>query len=72
MIRSSYMTDSDQHDDQVAHQLEIIRLLDDRYRLREDPKRRLELERTHARLRERLRQARENDERRSSTKRTAS
>ena len=60
------MTDSDQNDDQAA--LEIIRLLDDRYRFREDPKRRQELQHTHERLRERLRRARQDDERRSTKK----
>ena len=64
------MTDSDQHDDLIEHQLEIIRLLDDRYRFREDPERRLDLERTHAQLRERLRRSREQDERSSSGKPT--
>ena len=56
------MTDSDRHGDPVSHQLDIIRLLDDRYRLREDPERRLDLEITHARLRERLRRFREEDD----------
>jgi hypothetical protein len=56
------MTDSDQQDDSLSHQLDIIRLLDDRYRLREDPARRLDLEITHARLRERLRRVREEDD----------
>ena len=34
--------------------LEIVELLDERFRLREDPSRAVELEITHARLRERL------------------
>ena len=34
--------------------LEIVELLDERFRLREDPTRAVELEITHARLRERL------------------
>lgn len=36
------------------HQLELIELLDERLRLRDDPRRRSELERAHARLREKL------------------
>jgi hypothetical protein len=35
-------------------ELEIVELLDERFRLREDPSRAVELEITHARLRERL------------------
>jgi hypothetical protein len=40
-----------------GEQLEIIELLDERFRLREDPGRTLELEDTHARLRESLHRA---------------
>ena len=43
------MTNSDQHDDVFNDQLEIIRLLDERFRLREDPEQRPDLEITHAR-----------------------
>jgi len=39
-------------------QLEIVELLDERFRLREDPARTQELEGTHARLREVLHRAR--------------
>jgi len=53
------MTNSDQKDDLSSAQLEIIRLLDERFRLREDPARRSDLEKTHARLRERLRRSKE-------------
>ena len=69
LIASLYpMTNSDQKDDLFSEQLEIIRLLDERFRLREDPARRSDLERTHARLRERLRRSRE-DKRPSSRRR---
>jgi hypothetical protein len=44
-------------DRDVRHQLDILQLLDDRYRLREDPHRRPDLDLTHARLRERLDQS---------------
>jgi hypothetical protein len=37
-------------------------LLDERFRLREDPERQSDLARTHSRLRERLRQARADKE----------
>jgi hypothetical protein len=47
------MTES--HQDDRSHQLDIIALLDERFRLREDPKRQSDLERTHRLLRERLR-----------------
>ena len=47
------MTESNQDD--RSHQLDIIALLDERFRLREDPGRQSDLERTHSLLRERLR-----------------
>ena len=47
------MTESNQDD--RSHQLDIIALLDERFRLREDPGRQSDLERTHRLLRERLR-----------------
>jgi len=56
------MTNSEQRDDQLSERAEIARLLDDRYRLREDPERWRDLDRTHARLRELLRRAALNDE----------
>jgi hypothetical protein len=62
------MTNSDQRDD-VSDQLEIIQLLDERFRFREDPERRADLENTHARLRERLRRSREDARRPSSIRR---
>ncbi|HMF59807.1 MAG TPA: hypothetical protein VK595_05525 [Vicinamibacterales bacterium] len=40
---------------QQEHQLEIVELLDERFRLREDPNRSRELEGTHASLRATLR-----------------
>ena len=55
------MTNSDQQND-LSRQLDIVSLLDERFRLREDPERQLDLERTHIRLRERLRQSREDDD----------
>jgi hypothetical protein len=48
------MADTRQPDDRAENQMEIVRLLDERYRLREDPDRRNDLERIHARLRDRL------------------
>ena len=60
------MTNSDQQND-LNHQLDIVSLLDDRFRLREDPDRQSDLELTHIRLRERLRQSREDDETSSSS-----
>jgi hypothetical protein len=48
------MTNADEQKDALAHQLDILRLLDERFRLREDPERQRDLEQTHARLRERL------------------
>jgi hypothetical protein len=48
-------------DDVVSQQLDILQLLDERYRLREDPERRSDLDLTHARLRERLRQSADRD-----------
>jgi hypothetical protein len=47
------MTES--HHDDRSHQLDIIALLDERFRLREDPERQSDLQRTHQLLRERLR-----------------
>ena len=47
------MTES--HQDDRSHQLDIIALLDERFRLREDPERQSDLQRTHQLLRERLR-----------------
>ena len=55
------MTNSDQQND-LNHKLDIVSLLDERFRLREDPERQSDLARTHSRLRERLRQAREDKE----------
>jgi hypothetical protein len=55
------MTNSDQQND-LNHQLDIVSLLDDRFRLREDPDRQSDLELTHIRLRECLRQSREEDD----------
>jgi hypothetical protein len=46
------MTESHQDD---RSRLDIIALLDERFRLREDPERQPDLERTHRLLRERLR-----------------
>ena len=60
------MTNSDQQND-IKHQLDIVSLLDDRFRLREDPDRQSDLELTHIRLRERLRQSQEDDDSPSST-----
>ena len=48
------MNDTSDTDDAAEGQLEIVELLDERFRLREDPTRAAELEITHARLRERL------------------
>jgi hypothetical protein len=47
------MTES--HQDDRSRQLDIIALLDERFRLREDPERQSDLERTHRLLREQLR-----------------
>jgi hypothetical protein len=56
--RNEAMNDSTDSEDttegQLELELEIIELLDERFRLREDPTRAVELEITHARLRERL------------------
>jgi hypothetical protein len=60
------MTNSDQQND-LNHQLDIVSLLDDRFRLREDPERQSDLELTHIRLRERLRQSQEDDDPSSSS-----
>ena len=48
------MNDTIDTDDAAEGQLEIVELLDERFRLREDPSRAVELEITHAKLRERL------------------
>jgi hypothetical protein len=48
------MNNSIDTEDTAERQLEIVELLDERFRLREDPTRAVELEITHARLRERL------------------
>ena len=48
------MNDSIDTPDATEGQLEIVELLDERFRLREDPARAVELEVTHARLREML------------------
>ncbi len=48
------MNDTIDTDDAAEGQLEIVELLDERFRLREDPTRAAELEITHARLREKL------------------
>ena len=53
-IRRSHMSDAEQRD-HPSHLLDILDLLDERYRLREDPACRADLEWTHTRLRERLR-----------------
>ena len=55
------MTNADQ-DDVIGHQLDIIRLLDERFRLREDPERSSDLQLTHERLREELRLIREDQQ----------
>jgi hypothetical protein len=55
------MTSADR-DDVVGHQLDIIRLLDERFRLREDPERSSDLQLTHERLREELRLVREDQQ----------
>lgn len=57
------MTNADRHD-AAAHQLDIVRLLDERFRLREDPERSADLQLTHERLRQELDYFREEDERR--------
>jgi hypothetical protein len=48
--------DSADRNEDSAHRLDIVQLLDERYRLREDPERRPDLDLTHARLRQRLSQ----------------
>ena len=55
------MTNADRSDP-VDHQLDIIRLLDERFRLREDPERSSDLRATHERLREELRLVREDQQ----------
>ena len=55
------MNDTEQRHDTTDHQLEILRLLDERFRLREDPERQEDLKDTHVRLREKLREARDSD-----------
>ena len=52
------MSDSIDANDTDERQLEIVELLDERFRLREDPTRTVELEDTHAKLREKLLAAR--------------
>ena len=44
------VTNVDHDDERLRERLEIARLLDERYRLREDPDRRLDLLRTHEQL----------------------
>jgi hypothetical protein len=55
------MTNAEEQNDALEQQLDILRLLDERFRLREDPERQRDLEQTHARLRERLQRQEEND-----------
>jgi hypothetical protein len=50
------MGSADRNEDS-ANRLDIVQLLDERYRLREDPERRPDLDQTHARLRQRLSQS---------------
>jgi hypothetical protein len=52
------MSAPNEPDDPPSDRAEIVRLLDDRYRLREDPERRSDLDRTHTQLRELLRRSR--------------
>jgi hypothetical protein len=49
------MSSQTTQDDRSSEREEIVRLLDERYRLREDPERQEELHRTHDRLRQLLR-----------------
>jgi hypothetical protein len=49
------MGSGDRNEDSVKR-LDIVQLLDERYRLREDPERRPDLDLTHARLRQTLSQ----------------
>ena len=51
------MTKIEHDDDGLGKRLELARLLDERYRLREDPGRRGKLLRTHEQLRDLLRDA---------------
>jgi hypothetical protein len=44
------MVNVDHDDELLRERLEIARLLDERYRLREDPDRRSDLQRTHEQL----------------------
>ena len=55
--RLTCMTKIEPDDDGLGKRLELARLLDERYRLREDPGRRRELLRTHEQLRDLLRDA---------------
>jgi hypothetical protein len=48
------MTDADGHDES-HHRLDIVQLLDERFRLREDPERQSDLQLTHERLKAELR-----------------
>ncbi len=52
------MTDADRRDES-HHRLDIVQLLDERFRLREDPERQSDLQLTHERLRAELRQVEE-------------
>jgi hypothetical protein len=54
MVRNEVMNNPIDTEDTTEGQLEIVELLDERFRLREDPSRAVELEVTHARLRDRL------------------
>lgn len=51
------MTNVNQDDERLQERLEIARLLDERYRLREDPDRRPDLLRTHEQLSKLLHQS---------------
>jgi hypothetical protein len=61
------MGSADRNEDSV-NRLDIVQLLDERYRLREDPERRPDLDLTHARLRQRLSQADSDDTSEPTTK----
>jgi len=52
------MTDADRRDES-HHRLDIVQLLDERFRLRDDPERQSDLQLTHERLRAELRQVEE-------------
>ena len=53
------MSQGGKHDDGSDDLTELLRLLDERFRLRDDPARRRELQRTKARLGELIRRAAE-------------